>query len=114
MIYARLSLSRLGRSQSVIPDLPWSSLQLVQQQAADRTLPPGLIRSRHYDASPETVIETPSQSEVCRLVHCTDEIIAAENQYSNCTLPDTAGRDQYANRAQHVNGLDAYLDHAHF
>lgn len=112
MIYARLSLSRLGRSQSVIPDLPWSSLQLVQQQAADRTLPPGLIRSRHYDASSETVIETPSQSEVCRLVHCTDEIIAAarENQYSNCTLADTAGRDPCAQR---VNGLHAYLDHAH-
>ncbi|KAL0189782.1 hypothetical protein M9458_016881, partial [Cirrhinus mrigala] len=95
--------------QSVIPDLPWSSLEFAQQQAADRTLPPGLVRSRHYDASPETVIETPSQSEGCRLVRSTDEIIAAAcgNQCSDCTLPTTTGRDQHANRAQHPSGLDA-------
>lgn len=94
MIYARLSLSCLGRSQSVIPDLPWSSLELLQQRAVDRPLPPGPVRSRHYDASPETVIETPSQSEGCRLVHCTDEIIAAArgNQYSNCTLLEEISR----------------------
>lgn len=79
----------------------------------DRPHPPGPVRSQRYDASPQTVIETPSQSEGCRLIHCTDEIIAAAcgNQHSNCTLPATAGRDQYVQR---VNGLHAYLDHAQF